>query len=117
VVHHVASLSGINFDSVTSFFLTVSRLFFGFIHPVLIIPDWMIQKLLEQRCPSQSTCERQVTFRGLFYVVDKLRSAEPALLPLGLAVVGSPANLSAKCLKVTLALSPLFLKDKRYIIG
>ena len=67
----------------------------------------MAKNILEQGGPPQSTRQGQVPFRCLVDIVDEFRSAEPTLLALYFTIMLRPTNLSAKGLKISLALSPL----------
>jgi hypothetical protein len=84
----------------------------GIFFPIVIIKDGVFQKPFDKRCPSQSTCEWQVTLGGLFDVVSELGGTKPTLLALILPILLGPANFSAKKFKVSLGLPILFLLDR-----
>ena len=79
------------------------------IFPLLIVPNGVTQKLLDQRGSPQCTRQRQVTLRRLLHVVDKFRCTKPALLTLHVTVLRIPSDFLAEDLKVLLALPVLFL--------
>ena len=84
----------------------------GLLLPIVIIKDRVFEKLFNKRCPSQSTCEWQVTLGRLFDVVSEFGSTKPTLLALILPILLGPANFSAKKFKVSLGLPVLFLLDR-----
>jgi hypothetical protein len=83
-----------------------------FLHPVIILPDWVCQKKLDQGRPPQSTGQRQVSLRRLLDIVNEFGSTKPALLAFHVAVLRGPSNLLAKDFEIALGLSPLFLLDR-----
>ena len=84
------------------------------IFPLLIVPNGVTQKLLDQRGSPQCTRQWQVALRRLLHVVDKFRCTKPALLTLHITVLRIPSDFLAEHLKVLLALPVLFLwKNQR----
>ena len=69
----------------------------------------MVQQVFYETGTSQCTRQRQMSFRRLLDVVNEFGGAEPSLFSLRLSILCGPANLSAKNLKVSLALPPSLL--------
>lgn len=90
---------------------TSSIQFLGLLLPVIVIPDRVIQNVLEERRPSQRARQRKVPLWCLLDVVNEFGCSEPALLAFYVAICSRPADLSAERLEVTLALSPFLLLD------
>jgi hypothetical protein len=86
--------------------------FLRLLHPFVIFKDRVVEHLLKERRPSQSTSEWQVSLGRLFDVVSELGSTKPTLLALHLPIRRRPANFSAKEFKVSLGLLPLLLLDR-----
>lgn len=78
-------------------------------HPIIRIPNWMMQHILQQRRSPQCTRQRKVPLRCFLDIVNKLRCPKPPLFPFHFTILCCPPNFPTKLLKVTLGQSPLAL--------
>ncbi len=95
---------------------TSSNLVFWLLHPVIVVKDRVIQKVLDQGCPPKRTGEWQVSLGCLFEVVGEFRSTEPTLFAFDFPILSGPSNLLAEFFKVSLAKSHCFLRECFYFI-
>ena len=63
--------------------------------PVIVVPDRMVQKLLDQRSTPQGAGKGKVSLGRLLYIISELGGTEPTLLSLNFTILGSPSNLFA----------------------
>lgn len=78
-----------------------------FFLPIIVVPNRMVKKIFQQRCPSESTCQWQMPFWRLVDMVNKLGRTKPSFFAFDFAVLRCPANLTAKLFKISFALFPL----------
>jgi hypothetical protein len=88
---------------------SVKNLALCFLLPVLIVPNGMVQNILEQGSPPQGTGQGQVSFWCLFDIISEFRCPEPSFFAFHFTICRGPAHLFAKSFKVFLRLSPFFL--------
>jgi hypothetical protein len=69
----------------------------------------MIQEILDQRGPSQSRGQGQMSFRCFLDIINKFRSTKPTLLAFDIPILGIPSDFAAKDFKVVLGLTHFFL--------
>ena len=77
--------------------------------PVIIVPDRVVQKLLDQRSTPQGAGKGKVSLGRLLNIIRELGGTEPTLLSLNFTVLSSPSNLFAPKLKVSLRSLPYAL--------
>ena len=87
-----------------------SRLCRWLVLPVIILPDGMVQKLLDQRSSPQGAGKRKVSLGRLLYIIGEFGGTEPTLLSLNFTILGGPSNLFAKQFKVSLWSLPYALQ-------
>ena len=111
--HQVDKLSFLDFTYLADSLFLIQNILvlLGFVLPVLIIPDWMVQQTLYQGCPSQCTCQRQMSLGCLFDVINKFWGSKPTFLSFNFSILCRPTNFTTKGFKVTLGLLPFFLSS------